>query len=219
MTNDPATRLGHQLESLSADMPKLTKKFFTRPDVIRISHELIGIHLFTRINGRLTGGRIVESEAYAGPTDRASHAYDGRRTARNEPMYAAGGTAYVYLCYGIHTLFNIVTNQAGIPHAMLVRAIEPTHGIETMLRRRKVKRLEPRLTSGPGSLSAALGIRTGHNGESLLGTVIWLEKRVPAPLPSHIIASPRVGIGYAGPDSRRPWRFRLKGSEWTSPAK
>jgi DNA-3-methyladenine glycosylase len=198
---------------------KLSRDFYTRPDVVRISRELIGKHLFTRMNGRLTGGIIVETEAYAGPIDRASHAYNGRRTKRNEPMYATGGTTYVYLCYGIHHLFNIATNEVEIPHAVLVRAIEPTHGIDTMLRRRKLKQLAPRLTAGPGALAQALAINTRHTGLDLLGNRIWIEERLAAPPRRRVEASPRVGIGYAGTDRDNPWRFRVRNCTWTSPAK
>ena len=200
-------------------MAKLSRDFYTRPDVVRISRELIGKHLFTRMNGRLTGGIIVETEAYVGPIDRASHAYNGRRTKRNEPMYAAGGTTYVYLCYGIHHLFNIATNEVGIPHAVLVRAIEPTHGIDTMLRRRKLKQLAPRLTAGPGALAQALAINTRHTGLDLLGKRIWIEERLAARPRRCIEASPRVGISYAGTDRDNPWRFRVRNCTWTSPAK
>lgn len=200
-------------------MAKLSRDFYTRPDVVRISRELIGKHLFTRMNGRLTGGIIVETEAYAGPIDRASHAYNGRRTKRNEPMYATGGTTYVYLCYGIHHLFNIATNEVEIPHAVLVRAIEPTHGIDTMLRRRKLKQLAPRLTAGPGALAQALAINTRHTGLDLLGNRIWIEERLAAPPRRRVEASPRVGIGYAGTDRDNPWRFRVRNCTWTSPAK
>jgi DNA-3-methyladenine glycosylase len=199
---------------------RLKREFFVRSNVVRISKDLLGKFLLTRFNGgKITGGMIVETEAYAGTTDRASHAYGGRRTRRTEVMYARGGVAYVYLCYGIHALFNIITNREDVPHAILIRAIEPVDGIETMLRRRDITGLEHRLTSGPGALSAALGIGCEHSGCSLLGPSIWIEDRGLTIRDSNVLAGLRVGIAYAGPDARRPWRFRVKDSIWTSKAK
>jgi len=199
---------------------KLKKTFFLRPDVVQISRELLGKHLFTRLDGgSITGGIIVETEAYAGPGDRASHAYGNRRTLRNDIMYARGGVAYVYLCYGIHSLFNIITNEEEIPHAVLIRAIEPTHGVSAMLKRRGKRSADRSLTGGPGALSAALGIRCSHNGLSLFGREIWLEDRGISVNADQILSSPRVGIGYAGDDAKRPWRMRLRDNPWTSPAR
>jgi DNA-3-methyladenine glycosylase len=207
-------------------MTKLADTFYLGSDVFRISKQLLGRHLFTRLPlapqvraGRrrpLTGGIIVETEAYAGPVDRASHAYANRRTSRTEVMYGQGGIAYVYLCYGIHSLFNIITNVKGIPHAVLIRAVEPTHGVASMLKRRKMESPERRLTAGPGVLSEALGITTGHNGTDLTGDRIWIETRGPQTRAREIIASSRVGVGYAGPDSKKPWRFRMRNNPWTS---
>ncbi len=170
--------------------------------------------------GRLTpvrtSGIIVETEAYCGPEDRASHAYAGRRTARTEIMYADGGVAYVFLCYGMHHLFNVVTNRSGTPHAILIRAVEPDEGIPHMLHRRGHTRLTPRLAAGPGAMTRALGICGTHNGISLAGTQIWITGG-PADIPTRAIsARPRIGVDYAGRDARRPWRFILRGSPWIS---
>ena len=194
---------------------KLGLNFFRRPDVARIGRELIGQMLYTRIGGRtVTGGMIVETEAYGGIADRASHAFGGRRTARTAVMYQSGGVAYVYLCYGLHCLFNIITNRAEIPHAVLIRAIEPRRGIAAMLRRRGKKRLDRSLAGGPGAVCQALGIGLRHTGVSVAGDVIWLEKG--APVAAAICAAPRVGVAYAGADALRPWRFSLRGSPWVS---
>ncbi len=149
-------------------MSKLPVDFYQREDVITISRELLGKVLCTNVDGKLTTGIIVETEAYAGVTDRASHAYGGRQTRRTKTMYAPGGTAYVYLCYGIHHLFNVVTNMEGVPHAVLIRAIQPQDGIDIMLQRRNMKNLLAKLTSGPGILSKAMGISILNSGESLL---------------------------------------------------
>jgi DNA-3-methyladenine glycosylase len=189
---------------------KLPKSFYTRHDVVQIAKELLGKYLFTKFNGKLTGGIITETEAYAGEIDRASHAHGGRRTKRTEVMYMQGGTAYVYLCYGIHSLFNVVTNQKNIPHAILIRAIHPTHGIETMLKRRKMKEVKKNLAAGPGTVSEALGIHYSDTGLSLLGNKIWLEDREFKVDPENIIEGKRVGVDYAGEDADLLYRFILK---------
>lgn len=195
---------------------KLPRSFYTRDDVVTISRELLGKRLFTRIDGILTGGIITETEAYRGPEDRASHAFGGRRTQRTEIMYAQGGTAYVYLCYGIHHLFNVVTNKQETPHAVLIRAIEPLEGIEAMLKRRKKKKMERAVTAGPGSMSQALGITTAKTGIDLLGNDIWIEdSRCPLNA-NEIISSKRIGVDYAGEHATRLWRFTIKGNEWVS---
>lgn len=190
-------------------MPRLTRSFYQREDVVLIAKELLGKFLFTKFGGKLTGGIITETEAYAGETDRASHAHGGRRTARTEIMYMQGGTAYVYLCYGIHSLFNVVTNSKGVPHAVLIRAIQPTHGIPTILERRKLTELKRNAASGPGTVSEALGIHYSHTGTSLLGSKIWIEDRKSPVDESGIIAGKRVGVEYAGKDAALPYRFRL----------
>ena len=205
----------------------LPRTFYLRPDVVQISRELLGKRLFTCLplapSGRggnrrriLTGGTIVETEAYAGPEDGASHAHNNRRTPRTDIMFHAGGVAYVYLCYGMHALFNIVTNVEGIPHAILVRALEPTHGLEAMRQRRGKARVDRTLTAGPGCLARAMGITPRHSAESLAGPRIWLEDQPMALAPRHIQAGPRVGVAYAGAHARRPWRFRIRGNQWTS---
>lgn len=175
--------------------------FYRNPDVVAIAKSLIGKTLYTAIDGRLTGGRIIETEAYAGITDRACHSYNNRRTPRTEIMYAPGGVAYVYLCYGMHHLFNIVTGPKDSPTAVLIRALKPTIGLDIMLERRK---RQP-LTSGPGTLTTALGITLKHNALSLTGPTLWIEEG-----PQHPIeASPRIGVDYAGPDALLPYRFTL----------
>lgn len=181
--------------------------FYQRPDVIQVAKDLLGKSLFTKIEGQLTGGIITETEAYAGVTDRASHAYGDRRTPRTEVMYLPGGIAYVYLCYGIHCLLNAVTSVEGTPHAVLIRALKPTHGIDIMLQRRKKKALDATLTAGPGSLTAALGITLKHNGLSLASKALWIADSGKAP--EEILTGPRIGIDYAGKDALLPYRFRI----------
>jgi DNA-3-methyladenine glycosylase len=191
-------------------MSKLPADFYQREDVLLISRELLGKVLCTNFHDKLTSGIIVETEAYAGVTDKASHAYGGRRTKRTETMYAKGGSAYVYLCYGIHHLFNIVTNKENIPHAVLIRAIQPQDGIEIMLQRRNKKKVDQSLTAGPGSLTRALGITVKDSGTFLMNDLIWLEDQNINYSNQDILSSPRVGVQYAGKDAQKPWRFQTK---------
>ena len=199
-------------------MSKLQADFYQREDVLLISRELLGKVLCTNFHDKLPSGIIVETEAYAGVTDKASHAYGGRRTKRTETMYAKGGSAYVYLCYGIHHLFNIVTNKENIPHAVLIRAIQPRDGIESMLQRRNKKKVDQSLTAGPGSLTLALGITVKDSGTFLMDNLIWLENQNINYTNQDILASPRVGVHYAGKDAQNPWRFQVENSPWVSPA-
>ena len=198
---------------------KLQESFYTREDVVVIAKELLGKVLVTKINGEHTSGMIVETEAYFGSTDKASHAFGNRRTSRTEIMYRKGGVAYVYLCYGIHHLFNIVTNVEDVPHAVLIRAVEPIEGIEYMLERRRKKMLQPSLTAGPGALSMALGIHTRQSGLELYSHEIWLEDRGIEIEVKDIIASTRVGVAYAKEDALLPYRFFIKGNKYVSKGK
>ncbi len=199
-------------------MSKLLTDFFQKKDVLLISRELLGKVLCTNFHGKLTSGIIVETEAYAGVTDKASHAYGGRRTKRTETMYAKGGSAYVYLCYGIHHLFNIVTNKENIPHAVLIRAIQPRDGIEIMLQRRNKKKIDQSLTAGPGSLTRSLGITVKDSGTFLMNNLIWLEDQNINYSNQDILSTPRVGVQYAEKDAQNPWRFQVENSPWVSPA-
>jgi DNA-3-methyladenine glycosylase len=186
---------------------KLSLEFYVREDVVRISRELLGKVLCTKLDGQVTQAIITETEAYAGVSDKASHAYGGRRTKRTEPLYARGGTAYVYLCYGIHHLFNVVTNKTGTPHAVLIRAGEPFEGRELMQKRRGRQHNERSFLLGPGSLSQALGITTELTGTNLLGDQIWIEDHKISVADEDIASGPRVGIDYADEDAARPYRF------------
>lgn len=197
-------------------MPKLPFSFYQNEDVIDVAQQLLGKQLFTLIDGELTGGTIVETEAYNGVSDKASHAYGGRFTNRTQTMYLLGGHAYVYLCYGIHHLFNVVTGQEDTPHAVLIRGLEPTTGLEVMLRRRNMNALKHNLTAGPGALAKALGIDRNLNAKDLSGNEIWIEDNgisVPA---ADIIAASRVGVAYAEDHALLPWRFYVKGNKFVS---
>ena len=188
-------------------MSKLHTEFYTCDDVVEVAKSLLGKVLCSNVGGRLTKAVITETEAYAGVEDRASHAYGGRRTQRTEPMFARGGVAYVYLCYGIHHLFNVVTGPQDVPHAVLVRAGSPLAGIDDMLARRARTRMDKSLLAGPGSLAQALGIRTGLSGASLSGNQVWIEDHKFLIADDAIAAGPRIGIDYAGDDAARPYRF------------
>jgi DNA-3-methyladenine glycosylase len=192
---------------------KLSAAFYTRGDVVEVARDLLGKALCSRIEGRLTKVIITETEAYAGIDDRASHAYGGRRTPRTEPMFAAGGIAYVYLCYGIHHLFNVVTSSEENPHAVLVRAGLPLLGIDDMLARRGKASVDKSLLAGPGSLSRALGIQTGLSGTSLSGDIVWIEDHDIRISGGAIMTGPRVGVDYAGEDAARPYRFIVDGNQ------
>ena len=198
----------------------ISESFYQRPDVVQISREFLGKYLMVDIDGQRAGGHIVETEAYAHVGDQACHSHLNRRTTRTEIMYHAGGVAYVYKVYGFHYLFNMITNVKDKPDAVLIRAIEPTEGIEAMQERRNINDFVPRLTAGPGMLTQALGINKSHYGISLTsGETVWIEDRNETIADDNVIASPRVGIDYAGEDAALPWRFRVKDSKWTSKAK
>ncbi|TAH27343.1 MAG: DNA-3-methyladenine glycosylase [Cytophagales bacterium] len=199
-------------------MPKLNLDFYLQENVLLIAQQLIGKQLCTNFNNQLTTGIIVETEAYKAPEDKASHAYGNKLTERTSIFYKEGGVAYVYLCYGIHKLFNIITNHTNIPHAVLIRAIEPTTGIDIMQLRRKKIKLDYSLTRGPGCVSEALGIEKIHNGMSLLGNQLWIEDSHSQTLHSKIeIASgSRIGISYAEEYASKPWRFWAKNNSYVS---
>jgi DNA-3-methyladenine glycosylase len=197
-------------------MKKLQPAFYRRENVLLVAKELLGKLLITNKDGIHTSGRIVEVEAYGGAPDKASHAYGGRRTNRNEVMYADGGLAYVYLCYGIHHLFNVVSNIKGTPHAVLIRSLEPVKGITDMLIRTGKKNADHTLTRGPGNVSKALGIHTSDSGILLTGKKIFISDDGFRFGESEIFESPRIGVDYAGEDALLPYRFFIKGNPYVS---
>jgi len=197
-------------------MNQLPVSFYLRSNVLQVAKDLLGMIITTNIDGVATSARIVETEAYAGAMDRASHAYGARRTKRNEVMYGEGGYSYVYLCYGIHHLFNVVTNKEGIPHAILIRGAEPIAGIDIMLQRTGKPKPDFTLTRGPGNFSKALGIRTSDNGVPLNGDRIFIGDDNFRYKKSEIQASPRIGVDYAGTDAQLPYRFYIKGNRFVS---
>lgn len=190
-------------------MKQLQKSYFLQDDVLAITRDLLGKYVFTCKDGQITGGIISEVEAYKGIEDRASHAFGGRRTHRNEMMYHEGGVAYMYLCYGMHAMLNFVTNGENIPDAVLIRRILPTHGEELMLQRTGKTHITPDISNGPGKVSKALGLSVSDNGQPLNSNNIWLEDRGLLIADTQVDITPRVGVDYAGEDAKLPYRFIL----------
>jgi DNA-3-methyladenine glycosylase len=194
-------------------MSPLPASFYQQNDVVLVARSLLGKKLVTCIEGKLTSGLIVETEAYS-YRERGCHAFNNKMTARNKVMFESGGIAYVYLCYGVHHLFNVVTNQTGKADAVLIRALQPVQGQETMLARMNTNSVK-RITSGPGKLTKAMGIDRKMNGLSLYLDNLWIEESLFVSK-SEIVATTRIGIDYAGEDARLPWRFYLKDNGWIS---
>ena len=198
-------------------MKKLPKSFFDRNDVVKIAKELLGKVVVTKIDGCITSGRIVETEAYVGLVDKASHSFGGRRTAKNEHMYCAPATSYVYICYGLHQMLNIVTNKKGIPDAVLIRAIDPIEGIELMLKRTGKRTPGSTLTRGPGNVGKALGISKINSGKDLTNGEIMLYQDEQSKFADEQIGtSKRIGVESAGIDGLLPYRFYIRGNRFVS---
>lgn len=198
------------------EINKLPASFYTRKNVITIAKELLGKVLITQFNGMLTSSRIVETEAYEGITDKASHAYNNRRTNRTEIMFGNGGNSYVYLCYGVHYLFNVVTNKTNHPHAVLIRATEPLKGIETMLARTGKFTADFSLTKGPGNVAKAMGIDKTHTAVSLLSDELLIANDGYIIAPENIVATKRIGVDYAAEHALLPYRFIVKDNLYVS---
>ena len=198
---------------MKSNIHKLPKQFYYNPNTLDVARKLIGKQLVTKIDGKVCGGIIAETEAYHGVTDKASHAYGGRKTPRTEVMFHDGGIAYVYFSYGMHHLFNVVTGRTGDPKAVLVRGIIPNRGIDTILYRRKQTQINPKLVNGPAKLCQALGISLEHNKISLLSNIIWIENAREVEK-QDIIITKRVGVDYAGTDASLPYRFILRHADY-----
>lgn len=197
-------------------MSRLPQSYFLNEDVVFLARDLVGKYLFVNTEETLTGGIIVETEAYRGPDDVGAHAYNHRRTSRNDIMYSDGGVVYMYICYGIHDMLNIVTAPENIPHAILIRAIQPTEGLAIMRERRKVRNEDTRLCRGPGALAKALALKKIHNGISLQENEIWIEDRGLKYADEDVVAGPRIGLNISEPYKSIPWRFYVKGDPHVS---
>jgi len=195
---------------------KLPRSYYENQNVLFLAQDLLGKVLFTEIDGRITSGIIVETEAYFGIQDKASHAYGGRRTDRTEILYSSGGISYVYLCYGIHHLFNIVTSVKDEPHAVLIRAVEPSTGKDIMEFRRNMPASKAAISSGPGSAAKALGIDRSFNKKDLTAHEIWIEDHGILYTTDEIAVTTRIGVDYAQEDALLPWRFFVKGNRYVS---
>lgn len=194
---------------------KLTREFYVREDTLQVARDLLGkILVVPDENGDRVSGSIVETEAYLGPADKAAHSYNNRRTKRTEVMFAEGGAAYVFFVYGMYFQFNVVTGKKDVPHAILIRAVEPLEGIEIM-RKRRGEMPDKNLTSGPGKLSIALGVDKSFDGEDLFGRRVWIEQNAENSK-SKISSGKRIGIDYAEEYSGKPWRFWLKNNSFVS---
>lgn len=208
--------LHKELNQLISKWKVVPQSFYERADVVTITRELLGKIVVTNFSNMLTAGRITEAEAYNGPFDKAAHSYNNRRTKRTEVMYASGGAAYVYLCYGIHQMFNIVTNQPGIPNAILIRALEPVAGIETMLARSNKNNHGFDLTRGPGNAAKALGLNTSHTGINLQSEELYIADDGFSFTENEIAVTARIGVEYAAEDALLPYRFIVKGNKYVS---
>jgi DNA-3-methyladenine glycosylase len=197
-------------------MKKVPLTFYDRDDVVQIAKELLGKIVLTNISGELTSGRIVETEAYVAITDKASHSFAGRRTAKNDHMYEVAGTTYVYICYGMHQMLNIVTNKKDIPDAILIRAIEPLQGIDVILKRTGKETLNNTITKGPGNVGKALGIFKQHSGVLLNREITIYTDKHSLINDSDIGISKRIGVESSGADGRLPYRFYIKGNKYVS---
>lgn len=199
------------------DLPPLDSAFFQRSEVVEIAKDLLGKCLISNKNGIITAGIIVETEAYSGMNDRACHAHNKKRTPRTETMFLPGGHSYVYLCYGLHHLFNVVTNVEGEPDAVLIRAVHPCAGQEVMAQRRKKTVNSPLLTKGPACVAQALDITRKENGWDLtMGKELWIADYQTPMTQNDIVHTTRIGVAYAGEDAQKPWRFYWKNNPWVS---
>ncbi len=206
------------IKSIGKRGKRLNQSYYQSSDVVSLARDLLGKVLVSNVDGHTTSGIIIEAEAYRAPDDRACHAYNDRRTTRTEVMFAAGGVAYIYVCYGIHHLFNVVTGVPGQAHAILIRALQPLEGLDIMLERRKMDRLEHKITRGPGALSAAMGFHASMSGQSLINNItsIYIEDRGIRIAGDDVVSGPRIGVESAGASALLPWRFYVRQNKFVS---
>jgi DNA-3-methyladenine glycosylase len=213
MTRNRNERPVLPLASAPFDAPALPRSFYDR-EVLDIAPELVGAILVHRSSEGTTAGRIVECEAYRGPEDLAAHSAGGRRTRRTEAMFGPPGRTYMFLLYGVNWAFNVVVAAEGSPHAILVRAIEPIHGLDLMSKRRGVEVHRTILTNGPGKLTSAMGLDASHYGEDLCESRLFIA----AGAPTTVGISSRINVDYAGEHAALPWRYYERGNRYVSVA-
>lgn len=196
---------------------RLDRSFFGA-DPVTVARRLLGQRLVHVVDGERRAGTIIETEAYLGVPDKAAHSFQWRRTPRTETMFAAPGTAYVFLNYGIHRLLNIVVAEEGDPKAVLIRALWPEEGLDAMADARPAARSVRDLCSGPGKLGAALGIELEHDGVDMTTSrALFVERvRMRAMAGSRIVACPRIGVDYAEEWAAKPLRFCVRGHSGVS---
>lgn len=204
---------------MTESLKKLDRSFYSRKNVLQIAKDLLGKILITQLNGIRSSGRIVETEAYAGIDDRASHAYGGKRTTRSEHLYGNPGTVYVYICYGMHHLFNVITNKKDIPHGVLIRALEPMEGVDEMLNRSGKLTADYTLTKGPGNLSRAMGMNKNHSGGNVFSEEIFIADDGLRYKKNEIVTTKRIGVDGAGKDANLLYRFIVRGNPYVSAKK
>ncbi len=204
---------------MAESLKKLDRSFYSRKNVLEIARDLLGKILVTQLNGIYSSGRIVETEAYAGVNDRASHAFGGKRTARSEHLYGDPGTVYIYICYGMHHLFNVITNKKNIPHGVLIRALEPMEGIEHMLNRSGKLTADYSLTKGPGNLSRAMGMTKNYSGGNVFSDEIFIVDDGLRYKKDDIVTTKRIGVDGAGKDANLLYRFIVRGNPYVSAKK
>lgn len=201
------------MEKSIAGRRKIDPHILRGDDVVALARWMLGKRLVTVVDHVKTSGIISETEAYSGDGDKASHASGGKITKRNKVMYEPGGAVYVYLCYGIHSMVNIVTNIKGNADAVLIRGITVEEGLQTILHRRQAQKYSDQITNGPGKVAQALAVSYRYSGilldEPIADFHIWMEEGLPVK-DDDIVVSKRIGVAYAGEDALKPWRFEIK---------
>lgn len=194
---------------------KLLRNFFVRPAIV-VAKELLGKYLVRKYEGKILSGKIVETEAYLGPEDKASHGYQNRITERNRAEFYIGGHIYIYLIYGIYWQLNITTGKEGVPECVLIRALEPSEGVEEMKKNRSEKNIK-NLTNGPGKLCQAMKLDKSCYGVDICRSKeIYIEDRGERVKENEIVAAKRIGIDYAQEWKDKLLRFYIKDNIFVS---
>lgn len=198
-------------------MRLLPQSYYQSEDVLALAQDLLGKIIVSEVDGYRVAARIVETEAYKAPEDKASHAYGNKKTARTATMYEQGGRSYIYLCYGIHHLCNVVTGPKDVAHAVLIRAVEPIQGVDIINDRRQVKGSRYNTANGPGKWTQAMGITTRFNNHTYHDNHSLIRIYDGPSIPSKdVVESARVGVEYAKECALWPWRYYIRDNPWVS---